>query len=37
MRRYVHREHYRIDDSHATVSGIDHAGKLDYLGVSSSN
>ncbi|EFQ97656.1 hypothetical protein MGYG_00696 [Nannizzia gypsea CBS 118893] len=25
VRRYVHREHYRIDDSHATISGIDHA------------
>ncbi|EGE02324.1 hypothetical protein TEQG_01362 [Trichophyton equinum CBS 127.97] len=25
VRRYVHREHYRIDDSNATVSGIDHA------------
>ncbi|KAM5475503.1 hypothetical protein MauCBS54593_001194 [Microsporum audouinii] len=25
VRKYVHREHYRIDDSHAAVSGIDHA------------
>ncbi|KAK2875679.1 hypothetical protein FQN49_001512 [Arthroderma sp. PD_2] len=25
VRRYVHNEHYRIDDSHATVSAIEHA------------